>query len=77
MNEFQWRRLATGVHDGSPSVGALEEDLIDRVTVCEGLDMGVGHLPLLVIHELELGTHRPAGAASVSARSGGVCLSLV
>ena len=27
-------------------------------------------LPLLVYHELEQGTHRPAGAASASVRSG-------
>jgi len=45
---------------------ALEEDLIYGVTVCEGLGMCDGHLPLLLCHELELGTHRPAGAARMS-----------
>jgi len=37
----------------SPSTLVLEEELIARVTVFEGLDMGDVHLPLLVIHELE------------------------
>ena len=82
--EFQWRQVAAGVHDGS-GAKVLVEELIDRVAVSEGLDMGDGHLPLLICHEFVQGTRRPAGAARVSVRSGegeseerrGVCLSLV
>ena len=77
LDEFQWRTVVASDHDDSPFVAVLEEDLIGRVTVCEGLDMGDGHLPLLVYHEVVQGTHRPTGAASVSVRSGGVCASLV
>ena len=75
--ELQWRGAVTGVYDGSDAVLALEEELIGRVTFCEELDMGDGHLPRLVHHEVVQGTRRPAGAARVSVRSGGVCLSLV
>jgi len=75
--EFLWSIVETGDHDGTPSVVVLVEELIGRVTVCEGLDMGDSHLPLLVCLELIQGTHRPAGAARVSVRSGGVCLWLV
>ena len=77
LNEFQWRRVDSGDRDGSPSGElVLEEDLIGRVTVSERLDMGDGHRPIPVIHELVQRVHRPAGAARVSVRSGGVCLSL-
>jgi len=75
INEFQWRRVDASEHDGSGDV--LVEDLIDRVTVCKGLDMGDDHLPLPIYHEAVQGTHRPAGAARVSVRSGCVCLSHV
>jgi len=49
LTEFQWRRVDTGDHDGSFAILVLEEDLI-AVAVCEGLDMGDGHLPLLAEH---------------------------
>jgi len=52
--------------DGSHSIAVLGKDQIDHVTVCDGLDTGDGHLPLLVIHEIVQCTHRPAGAANVS-----------
>jgi len=77
LNELQWHRVATGPRDGSRTVFVLEEDLIGRVTVCEGLDVGDSNLPLQVCREVVQGTHRPAGAASVSMRSCGVRLSLV
>jgi len=73
LNEFQWRQADTGVHDGSEAMLVLEEDLICRVTVCAGLDVGDSRLPLLICHELVQGVHWPAGAASVSVMSGGVC----
>jgi len=44
------------------------------LTVCEGLDIGDGHRPIPAIRELVQSTHRPAGAASVSVKSGGVSL---
>ena len=75
--EFQWRRVPTGAHDGSRAILVLEEELIDHVTGCKGLDMGGGHLPQPGHDELVQGAHCPTGAARVSVRSGGVCLSLV
>ena len=50
LNEFQWRRAVTGDHNGSGSVVALVEDLVDGVAVCEELDVGDGNLPLLFMH---------------------------
>ena len=75
--EFQWRRLRTGHHDDSVAILALEEELIGRVTVCEELDMGDGHLPQLVCRELVQRARHPEGVARMSVRSGGFCLSLV
>jgi len=62
LNEFQWCIVPTGSHYGSVSVLVLEEELIDDVTVCEGLDVGDGHLQLLVQTVIEERVHRPAQA---------------
>ena len=74
LDEFQWRPGTTGDRDGSDAIAPVEdamvEDLIDRVAVCEGMDMGDSPLPLLACHGPVKGVHRPAGAARVSVRSG-------
>ena len=67
LDEFYWRRAVTGAHDGSVAILVLEEDLFDLVTVCEGVDMSDGHLPLIACYELEQCARRPTGAVRVRA----------
>ena len=50
LNKFQWRRAGTGEHDGSDAILVLEEELVARGTVCEGLDMGDDHRTITVLH---------------------------
>jgi len=70
LNEFQWHREPTGLHEGSEFFFLVHvEELMDGIAVRQALEMIHNSRPLPVEHQLvqhAVNVHSPAGAGSVS-----------